>query len=172
MCTVLLPPGVNPVAVNTYISYHHQTHAQTKHDVLNTHISERIYWVPAWCNNCIRDLEKFWYPACFNIFPVLVCWWNCPCKFNAKAYSFPPLATAPICSYSLHWQRLSWSFRAVRIAFEALFDIMNSLMVHPVLLFSANAETAIPTDVYRCCTLLPSCSGPRPQFVFLRVSHP
>jgi len=25
MCTVLLPPGVNPIAVNKYISYHFQT---------------------------------------------------------------------------------------------------------------------------------------------------
>jgi hypothetical protein len=94
MYTVLLPPGVNPIAVNKYIiSYHHLTHSQTKHDVLSTHISESKFWTPARCNSCIRDLEKFGYPTCFNIFPILVCWWNCPCKFNAKAYSFPPAAT-------------------------------------------------------------------------------
>ena len=30
MCTVLLPPGVNPIAVNKYISYHIETVPQNK----------------------------------------------------------------------------------------------------------------------------------------------
>jgi hypothetical protein len=36
--------------------------------------------------------------------------------------------------------------------------MMISLTVHPVSLFSAYEETAIPTEVYGCCILLLPCS--------------
>ena len=173
MCTVLLPPGVNPIAVNKNINIIiSRTHKLSTVCLVHTSVKGNFGYLLG-----VITVSGIWKnlgtPPCFNIIPILVYWWNRPCKFNAKAYSFPTVATAPICSYSLHWQRFFffWSCFRARTAFDALFDIVNSLIVHPVRLSSANAETAIQTDVCKCCTLLLSCSGPGLQFVFLRVSH-
>ena len=44
MCTVLLPPGVNPIAVNKYISYHIISHTHTHtHTYIYTHTHTYIY---------------------------------------------------------------------------------------------------------------------------------
>jgi len=40
------------------MSYYHLTHSQTKHDMLNTHISERKFWVPAWCVTAVSVMWK------------------------------------------------------------------------------------------------------------------